>query len=281
MKTKLILMTSALMLTTGLLLTGTCATATRAGGDDDMRERDEVNQTYKLAPGAEVAVESISGHVKIETADTDTAEVNIIRTARTRADLECRPVRVEQTQTSLRLSGNEQRRQCRNVRMHHRVTLRLPRRISLDVQSVSGHVTAGDLDGPARFTSISGHATVGNVRGPVSFTSISGHVRVTSALDAASFTSISGHVTISLSRLGARGLRAESISGNVELALSSDVNADFRVESISGAVIADDGARITVNKIHDNEFTGRIGAGGAPIEFHSISGNIHLSRAGG
>ena len=163
--------------------------------------------------------------------------------------------------------------------MRQDVTLRLPRRVALTVESVSGHVTAGDLDGPVHFTSISGHATVGNVRGPVQFNSISGHVTVASALDSATFNSISGHVDITLARLGARGLRASSISGSVDVGLGDDVNADLRVESISGEVISD-GSRISVNKVSENEFVGRVGTGGPPLEFHSISGNIHLHRAG-
>ena len=128
-------------------------------------------------------------------------------------------------------------------------------------------------------TSISGHVTVGNVHGPVQFNSISGHVQVASALDSASFNSISGHVYITLARLGARGMRASSISGSVDVGLSDDVNADLKVESISGEVTTD-GARISVNKMSENEFVGRVGAGGPPLEFYSISGNIHLHRAG-
>ena len=277
MRMKLIIMTSALALSGGLLCAGSYVE--RAAAGDDLRERDEFNQSYRLAPGAEVEIESISGSVTIETADTDTAEVHVVRSAETREDLECRPMHIEHSDARLTISGNEQRRRCQNVQVRQQVTLRLPRRISLNVSSVSGHVNAGDLDGPASFNSISGHATVGNVRGPVSFNSISGHVRVASALDAATFNSISGHVTITLSRLGARGLRAQSISGNIDLSLGDDVNADLKVESISGEVIAD-GARITVTKMRDSEFTGRIGAGGAPLEFFSVSGNIRLRRAG-
>jgi DUF4097 and DUF4098 domain-containing protein YvlB len=247
--------------------------------DDDMRERDEVNETYRLAPGAEVQVESISGSVKVETAETETAEVHILRLARTRDELVCRPVQIEHTDSSLHIDGQDNRRQCRNARVAQQVTLRLPRRVNLNVSSVSGHVEAGDIDGSAGFNSISGHATVGNVRGPVSFNSISGHVQVGSALDAATLNSISGHVTITLTRLGAHGLRAHSISGSVDVGLGADVNADLHVESISGGVYADD-TRITINKVSDNEFTGRVGAGGPPLEFFSISGNIHLHRAG-
>src|SRR5919202_967348 len=241
MRTKLFATTLALIITAGL--TFVCLRA--VGADDDLRERDEINETYKLTPGAQVDVHSISGSVTVETGETDTASVHIVRSASTREELECRPVRIEHTDASLRLDGNDQRRRCQNARVRQEVTLRLPRRVALNVESVSGHVTAGDLDGPLHFTSISGHATVGNVRGPVQFNSISGHVRVASALDAATFNSISGHVSINLPRLGARGLRAQSISGSVDVGVGDEVNADVRVESISGEVIAD-GAGITV-----------------------------------
>ena len=300
MKTKLFTTLSALALVGTLLLA--CAharhvAAAAASDDDDLRERDETNETYRLAPGATVDVHSISGTVKVETANTDAAEVHILRSARTREDLDCRPVRIEHADARLRIDGNDERRRCQNVQVRQNVTLRLPRRVELNVESVSGHVNAGDIEGSVtyssisghatvgnvngsvRFTSISGHATVGNVSGPVQFNSISGHVDVASALDAASFNSISGHISINLARLGSRGLRAHSISGSVDVGLGDEVNADLRVESISGDVIAD-GARITVTKLRDNEFTGRVGAGGSPLEFYSISGNIRLHRAG-
>ncbi len=288
MKTKLTIMLGALALTGAMFCADTCTTHTRVlaattqgfnADDDDMRERDEKDGRFQLAPGAEVTVNSLSGSVKIETADTDMAEVHVVRTAHTREALECRPVRLEQTGAGLRIDGQDDRRQCRNAHVNQSVTLRLPRRVRLNVNSISGHVTVGDIDGPASFNSISGHVTVGNVRGAVSCHSISGHVEITSALDAASFTSISGHVTINVSRLGARGLKAQSISGSVDVGLSDDVNADVHVESISGSVTAD-GTRITVNKMSANEFTGRVGTGGAPLEFFSISGNIRLHRVG-
>ncbi len=277
MRTKLIATTMALTLTAGLSALGLRTAAMAA--QDDLRERDEINESYKLAPGAQVDVHSISGSVRIETSETDTAEVHIVRSARTREELECRPVRVEHTDASLRIDGNDERRRCQNGRVRQEVSLRLPRRIALTVESVSGHVSAGDLDGPVQLTSISGHATVGNVRGPVHVTSISGNVRIASALDAASFNSISGRLDITLSRLGAQGLRASSISGSVDVGLSDDVNADLRVESISGEVISE-GARISVSKVREDEFIGRVGAGGPPLEFFSISGNIRLHRAG-
>ena len=57
------------------------------GEDRDFSERDEVNQTYELAAGARVEVSGINGAVDIETASGSTAEVHIVRSARSREDL--------------------------------------------------------------------------------------------------------------------------------------------------------------------------------------------------
>src|SRR5215510_1669342 len=125
----------------------TTATAQRG----DFKERDEFNQTYQLPPGARVEVSSIRGPVEIVTSDTATAEVKIIRTARTRADLEYHKIEVEQTGNSLVVRGvqdPEERRQ-QNIQVNHHVILKLPRRIDLQVSSISGSLKAGDIDGQA------------------------------------------------------------------------------------------------------------------------------------
>ncbi|HVF49298.1 MAG TPA: hypothetical protein VNA19_04385, partial [Pyrinomonadaceae bacterium] len=67
--------------------------------------REETRQSYQLSPGARVEVRSISGSVEIETTETGSAEVHVIRTARNRADLDHNNVAVEQTLNSLTVRG--------------------------------------------------------------------------------------------------------------------------------------------------------------------------------
>jgi DUF4097 and DUF4098 domain-containing protein YvlB len=241
------------------------ATSREASGDvndnDDFNERDSSRQSYPLAAGASVEINSVSGHVTIETAETNQAEVEIIRTARTREDLECRKFKVEAAANRLRLDGNDDRRQCRNVHVNQTLNLRLPRRINLDVQSVSGNVRVGELDGTAHLTSISGSAIVARASGE------------------AVITSVSGRVSINLSQLGG-GVRVNSVSGNVEVGLPEGANADVRVRSISGEVIADMPG-LTLQRVGDgSDYDGRLGAGGTPMTFNSISGNVRFHRAG-
>src|SRR6201988_734040 len=76
-------------------------------GDRDYAERDEFRQSYQLSPGAKVEVRGINGAVDIETAPGTTAEVYIVRSARTREDLNYHKIIVEATATSLVVRGEK------------------------------------------------------------------------------------------------------------------------------------------------------------------------------
>src|ERR1044071_3120971 len=95
------LLTMMMMLASGATVLSPAATLTATAQRSDFRERDEFNQTYQLSPGARVEVSSIRGPVEIVTGDMATAEVKIIRSARTRADLEYHKIEVKQTGDSL------------------------------------------------------------------------------------------------------------------------------------------------------------------------------------
>ena len=69
-----------------------------AAADADRPDRERIHQSYELARGASVEVLGIAGPVEIETTTNDAAEVNVIRSAPTHADLECGKIEIEQTQ---------------------------------------------------------------------------------------------------------------------------------------------------------------------------------------
>jgi DUF4097 and DUF4098 domain-containing protein YvlB len=239
---------------------GASAAQARDDYGSNFTERDTSHQTYKLAPGASLDIFSVSGHVTIETAATDQAEVEIIRTARTHDDLECRQFKVETTENRLRLDGSEERSRCRNVQVNQTLNLRVPRRINLELKSVSGNVRVGELDGTAHLTSISGSAIVARATGE------------------AFITSVSGRVSVNLSQLGG-GVRINSVSGNVEVGLPDGANADVRVRSVTGDVTADVPG-LTLQKIgNGSDFEGRLGAGGTQMSVSSVSGNVRFHRA--
>jgi DUF4097 and DUF4098 domain-containing protein YvlB len=273
----------------------TTATAQRS----DFKERDEINQTYQLAPGANVEVSSIRGPVEIVTADTATAEVQIIRTARNRADLEYHKVEVEQTSNSLVVRGVQEpdQRQRQNIQVNHHVILKLPRRIDLSVKSISGPLKAGDVDGQTHVASISGPVNIGNVGGKLQVNSVSGNLEVGNVGAEARLNSISGNVRLrqvngsldvlsvsggvnaALVSLNPQGIHIKSVSGSIEIGFKTEVNADFTANGISGEVYLDVPQVTRDSEVRSPNVRARIGAGGTPITITSVSGNIRLTQS--
>ena len=277
---------------------GGIATET-ARTSDDFKERDEINRTFQLAPGAHVEVSSIRGPVEIVNTDSATAEVQIVRTARTRADLDYHKISIEQTGTGLVIEGVQEpeHRQRENIRVNHHVKLKLPRRIDLAVSSISGPVSGGDVDGQTVVQSISGSATFGDVGGKLKVTSISGDVvigtvggdarvnsvsgdvRVSDVNGSLDVNSVSGRVKVTLASLSTQGIHVNSVTGSVELAFKSDVNADFTAQSINGNVDIDVPNATRDTEVKPPNARARIGTGGTPITVTSVTGNVRLTRS--
>ena len=265
----------------------------------NFRERDETNQTFQLAPGTHVEVSSIRGGVEIVNSDSATAEVKIIRTARTRADLEYHKIEVAQVGNKLVVRGIQEpdQRRGQNIQVNHHVLIKLPRRIDLSVSSISGPLTVGDVDGEVQVNSISGSANLGNMGGRLQINSISGNLDVGNVGAEARVTSISGNLRLgqvngsleatsvsgglyaTLVRLSPQGIHIKSVSGSVEIGFKDEVNADFNAESVSGKVYLDVPNAIRDNLVKEPNFRARIGAGGTPIMISSVSGNIRLTRS--
>ena len=290
------LLTSVMMLACGAPREGL---TTESAQNRNFHERDEINKTFQLAPGARVDVSSIRGPVEIVNTDSARAEVRIVRSARTRADLEYHKIEVEQTGNGLVVRGVQEPedRQRENVQVDHHVMLKLPRRIDLSVKSVSGSIKVGDVDGQTHVSSISGSANIGNVGGKLQVSSISGSLeignvgadarvnsisgnlglgQVNGSLDV---SSISGGLNATLVSLSPQGIHIRSVSGSIELGFKSEINADFDAKSISGQVYFDVPNVTRETEEKSPNVRARIGAGGTPISISSVSGNIRLTRS--
>src|SRR5215813_7263207 len=188
-------------------------------GWDNLQEKEEINQTYQLAPGAKVDVSGINGRVEIETSNSNTAEVHIIRSARTKDDLQYHKIIIEPSANSLVIRGeNNKEREGRNREVRHQVLLRLPRQIQLATSGVNGRVTVGAIDGP------------------IDISGINGRVEVAQATGYSTLSGINGRVKVTLTNMSERGVSISGINGGVELAFTESLNADLDVSGINGSV---------------------------------------------
>jgi hypothetical protein len=226
--------------------------------------RAEIRQSFELAPGARVDVGGINGPVKIETADTKTAEIYIERTGSCQEALDRRKVYIEGSadRLSIRAETVEHSFFARlfGAKASEKVTLKLPRQISLAAKGVNGSVVVGEIEGP------------------VELGGINGKVNIAKAAGSATFKGINGNIFAGLKSIEQEGVTLNGINGNIELQLPADVNADFDARGLNGRVIADL-PNVSIDKGRHGSYWARIGNGGTGITAKGINGNIRLTTA--
>jgi hypothetical protein len=224
-----------------------------AAEDPDLPDRERIHHSYELAVGASVEVSGIAGPVEIETTNDDMADVNVVRSAPTHADLVCGKIVIENTPKHLRISSESL---CSIVRGQQRVALKLPRRVDLNLQNIAGDVRIGPTDGMVRLESIAGHVAVTEMR-------------------AARMSSLAGGLSMTIAGVGERGIHVSSVTGGIDLDVRKGVNADLVVRSLVGYIrneVSD------VTRSDDSDYEAVIGSGGGKILFESIVGSVDIRR---
>jgi DUF4097 and DUF4098 domain-containing protein YvlB len=227
----------------------------KPGGARDLPVRNEIHKQYQLAPNTSVEISRIAGPVEIETTTDQSAEINIVNSAETQAELNCLDSPVEQTPGKLSIHSKTL---CNIARVSQRVTLKLPRNINLDLKQIAGHVSVGPTEGMVRLNSIAGNVSAGPLR-------------------SAEMSSLAQGLSMKIKQIGERGVRLSSIVGSVELALSDNLNAQFEASSIIGNVVSD---IPSIKLINDRraDFEAQIGSGGPVITISSVRGGIRVRK---
>jgi hypothetical protein len=206
----------------------------------DLPEREEIQRSYQLSPGAQVEISTISGPVEIETTDSDKAEVYIVRSAQTRENFDCYRMAIEYTPTRLAIHPERDKRAiCSSIRAHQRVKLKLPLRVNLKIETISGDVNIIQGEGYSEISEIS------------------------------------GTLNMTVNRLSELGINVSGISGKVELRLGENLSADFDMDQLDNKVRLEM-PKVTVSNSDTTSFRGRIGSGGNPISLSGINGVISI-----
>lgn len=226
--------------------------------------REVTRKTFTLDAGARVEVRGINGSVEIKTADTDTADVQVVRTGGADA-LANGNLTIEGSASSLVVS-------CENNgggrgffrwlwgtgNVRQEVTLTLPRRVELLTKGVNGPVRVGEIDGP------------------VSVEGVNGRVEVAGASEHVSLKGINGQVKFTVARLGSEGMDIKGVNGNVEVRFRELINADIDVKGNNGGLTLNV-PNVTMQERESRScMRARLGTGGAQIDIKGVNGQIRF-----
>ena len=222
------------------------------------QESDGINKSFTLPGRARVDVSAISGSVDIQTTDGDTAIVQLERTARSRTEMDCNKVTIEQVSGTLTIeSENVGGPGCQTIQVRHRLLLTLPRHVNVSVHGVSGPIHIGEIDGALRVSGNSGNI---NLAQPGRGSRITGN---------------SGTTSINLRKLDPEGLELSGNSGAIKLYVYEGLNVDVKVSGLSGTA-SSELPNVRFTKTGPADYYARIGSGGPEIIVSGNSGSILL-----
>jgi DUF4097 and DUF4098 domain-containing protein YvlB len=231
--------------------------------------RNEIRESYRLKPGARVEVRHINGTVEIKTAETDTAEVHIIRTADNPEDLNSQRVIIEDSPDALTIrneggrGGGWWRRLWAggSGQVRQQLTLTIPRSAEVAVRHINGPVEIGELEGSLEVAHVNGRVEVAGVRGR------------------SEVAHVNGGVKIGVAQLVGQGLEVRGVNGNVEVSLRESMDAEINVEGHNGGFALNVPNVTTQERESRSTFRARLGAGGPEINVRSVNGNLRFESS--
>ena len=227
--------------------------------------REEIRKSFELQPGARIDVVGINGKVDIQTSDTRTAEVYVLRTAGGQEGLRRRQVTIEQTSAGLVIKGRQVGHgfweHLFGTKATEDVTIKAPRQIALGLKGINGRVTGGDIAGALEVKGVNGGVNLGQ------------------ANDTVTISGVNGNISVGLNSLTDSGARVSGVNGNIELKLASGLNAQLTAKGMNGNVRSEIPGLTIDKEEYGSRYSARIGNGGPPLTFSGINGNVRLTRA--
>jgi hypothetical protein len=228
-----------------------------------------ITKRATVEPDATVEVSNVQGTVDITAWDKNEVElVAVLESAKDELEFEATPrkVRIEVERPASRFGRDQE---------DARLTLRVPRGVRLEVDTVSADIAVVGVHGPQALESVSGEirtqafdspvsaaavsgdvsitgmggkaeistgnvsgtSTVTGARGDYQGAAVSGEIRATVAAAAdVEVSSVSGEIELNAELAPAGEIDMETVSGSLTLNLKPPVNADFDLESFSGDI---------------------------------------------
>ncbi len=231
----------------------------------DLPAREEIRRNYSFKPGNEVSISRINGSIAIETADIDHAELLVVRSAKTKEDLQYRKIQIEHTPGSLSIGVESDRKSVFSAfgkipEGRQRVILKIPVKARLEVNGTNGPLTVSEIDGKIDIRGVNGATRIAGVSG---------------SFEARGFN---GELTANFRKLGPDGIDISGYNGEVNLNFSSELNANFEMRGVNGELVneipnfkADEEAK------RRRTTSGKFGEGGPEIAIRGGNGRVKMT----
>ncbi len=225
----------------------------------------EFHKTVPLSADGRVSLSNINGDVEITGWNKNEVQIDAVKTAPDQQRLDEARIEVNGGGSSVKIETRYPSHHFANnnpASVHY--TLHVPQNArldkidlvngALDVQRVSGEVSADLVNGKLRASDLAGTADLATVNGSVE----------------ATYTSLTN----------VRDIKLKSVNGSVNLLLPQSPNAEVSASTVNGSISTDFPLTVKGHWVGKN-MSGTLGSGGVHIELDNVNGSIHVGPGRG
>lgn len=237
------------------------------------RTQDNWSWSGRLAAGKTIAIHGVNGEVSAEPATGDQVEVTARKHARRSDPDDVRLVVAEHdggvTICAVYPNARGRTTTCDAEGLHNSntnnndvevdFTVRVPRGVNFDGNTVNGGVEAT------------------NLTGAVSIATVNGGARLETSGGEASAETVNGSVTAIVHSLGTQPMRFHTVNGAVNLTVPAGLNADLNARTVNGSIDSDFPISVQ-GRMSPRRLAGRIGQGGRTLDVETVNGSIRLRQ---
>lgn len=264
---------ATLSLLAGLVAASACDHERAVASDGRDAKSVTINRTWPAAQINNLRISEVDGGISVEAGDTN--EITLVAVAKGKLDV--KPEKENQGLFETVLDGDtlrigrEEKKNGRKFRIRFlwdndrtriQYTLKVPAKVSLDVNTVNGRIATRGIEGATEATSVNGSIDV-EVAGThgLEATTVNGRVkaRFTKAFNGAKFRTVNG---------GVRATLPQSASFTVDLA---QVNGDFEA-AFPLSIHSHPGRR---------RVSGEVNGGNHELKITTVNGDVELARLNG
>jgi hypothetical protein len=262
-----------------------------SGANADVTDTRELEESLAVPAGEPlvVIVRNVFGSIKVTGHDANRVEMHATETVRgdLRADIdraraevalrtEQEPGRIAFRVRHTDADDDDDRDGWRwdNYVVEYDIELRVPRGAKVELATVNdGDITTEGVTGGFTVRNVNGGVRLTGVGGGGSATTVNGEIRATFAAapgEPTTFKTVNGDVDVTF---------PNSLSADLKFAtMNGDVLTDFDVEEVQQAtVVQRNGGRFSARANRNSSF--RVGAGGDPLTFNTLNGDIYVRKA--
>jgi len=223
---------------------------------------EEMVQTYPLAAGAKVKVETSRGAISVSDWDRQECKVEAVKYASDSEQLASITLTVDAKGDSASIRGTAPQGNGNNTENGPRVDIRVwvPRDAELEnIASGRGEVTIREIDGNVVALIVNGSVLAEHVAGNLTLKCVNGRT-------VARLTTLASGQCVDL----------ETVNGSTSVVLPVQASADISAHVYQGMVLSDLDLPIEPDFPAGMKLVGRVGAGGATVQARTANGSVSV-----